>query len=243
MPTLKEHQQNFIESLLNNTIEHKSFKDTPHLMDQLNVYRSSVFSGLITVLADVYKALSVSMQDDFKEVALRYVFEKPPENPSLLYYGKGFEVYINNDFPNASFLKELSLFEWALHTTHYSTKDGRLDLEVLKNLSAEEFLAFPITLRSNVKLFKASYPLHNLYKSIVNRESPDIGRDATFLLIHRFNMGVCVESIDELTFDMLEFLSEPRKISDLIDRFTFSSEFWISFIEMIFKRQIVKQPL
>lgn len=241
MLTLKEHQENFIESLLHNTIEHNSFKDTPHLMDQLNVYRSSVFSGLITVLADVYKAIAVFMQDDFQGIALRYVFEKPPAHPSLLYYGSGFENYINSDFPKAAFLKELASFEWALHTTHYGPEDNKLDLDALKNLSAEECLSFSVILRSNVKLFKSSYPLHNLYKSVINQKKLDIKLNPTFILIHRLDMRVCVQSIDELTFNMLSMLLKPKNFSELMDSFTFSSEFWAKIVEMIFKLQIVKQ--
>lgn len=241
MLTLKDHQQNFIESLLTNTIKHDSFQMTPHLIDQLNVYRSSVFSGLITVLADVYKALSIFMKDDFGSMALRYVFERPPTHPSLLYYGEGIDHYISVDLLQAEFLKELALFEWALHTTHYGAEDDKLDMEVLKNLGAEDFLDFSITLRSNVKLFKANYPLQDLYKSVVNEKKFDIKITPTFILIHRLNMGVCVQSIDELTFNMLSILMDAKKFSELMDSFTFSSEFWVKFVEMIFTRQIVKR--
>lgn len=139
------------------------------LARRFGVYRNTVFSSLINVLAARFPVVAqLAGLDFFRGMAATFIAERPPASPVLLMYGGDFSEFIAMFGParEIPYLADVARFEWTLHAVSHAADADPIDPAVFVAAAASEsWSEVRLILHPAARHFRSAYPVVSLWRA------------------------------------------------------------------------------
>lgn len=199
---------------------------------RIQVYRNNFMQGHVSALKHVYKLTALYLGAVFETLAVQYVCEnRPLHGTTLSEYGEGFGVYLPDEW-----LQDLAKLEWAM----YRVSIARLDVPAVNELVEPIYWS----IRHDVELLALRFDVVGISNDIEAGIAPK-KTDAAELFYAVFRAGeeqkVNCMPLDKDGFELLHALQlSSFTIDELFDKLTICQDKFITLIQSIFIKDLVK---
>ena len=190
---------------------------------RLNVYRNHFRISLVEGLAEVFPATRVLVGERyFDSIAGVYVAVRPPRDPRLSRYGRGFPQFLSgrDELETSQFATEVARLEWALAEISDAPDAPVVEWPAFQRMVAKHAGAVRFQLSDAHDLFDSEWPVHELRKRALGGAGPDEiaplveTPSTTLLLLFRDRDDDVRELLlDEAGFNMLRLLRAGRSFN------------------------------
>lgn len=144
--------------------------DPRALLRRFNVYRNSVYAGLVGVLEARYPAVQRLVGDEFfRAMARIFVDAMPPTSPVLLEYGAGFPQFLA-DFDAVAdepYLPDVARLEWTTHRARHAADAAPLGASAIAAAAQGDASALKLRFAPSVTVLTSAYPVFSLWRANV----------------------------------------------------------------------------
>ena len=229
---LRELQQHFFHGLFRNQ------NDSPILeliddsgarspVEQLAVYRDSVFGGLTKALAGIYPVCRKLVGERFFDaMAGRFIVQIPSCSPDLNDYGDELAAFIAG-FPPAAplpYLPDVARLEWAWHQAFNSADRPGIDMQALAEIDEARREHIVFRLAKSTTLLASAYPIHRIWE--VNQDeykgddSVDLDEGGVKLIVWRHDLTMRIDPVKASEWRLLTELAQGRSFGRVCERFS-----------------------
>ncbi|MEZ5690646.1 MAG: DNA-binding domain-containing protein [Rickettsiales bacterium] len=199
---------------------------------QFAIYSEGYRIRLIkAITADYPITLKLLGNEEFYRLAADYAKNTPSLNYNLDYYPLGFaEFIVNSDIDN--FAKEIAMLESEIAKVFMLEDSQPLEQKKLQNISAEDFAATILKLRTASSLLEFSYPANDWFtKARAENTLPELPKKKnSWLLLVRNNNEVKRHELTHPQFTLLKNIKDGKNISDSLDMTVSSHQAEIEYI-------------
>lgn len=224
--SLKKLQNDFLAAFVDGKLSEqflqhiKSSQDLSD-SDRLSIYQDSITEGLANALRELYPVCERLVGEDFfSGLAYEYIKRTPSLSPNLFNYGDCFPMFVL-DFEATKellYLPDVCCLEWALHGAYYAESQKPLDVDLLSKLGDEEKNALVLTLPPGSTLIASTYPIYHIWQanqSESNDETVSLDEGEDRLLVWRNDLDVCIDSLSENEWILLEAIEQRKNLGDI----------------------------
>jgi len=224
---LIELQRNFTKCLFDNNLQadYLPLDDaTKSTNDQrLDIYRNNVFYSLKNALADLYPVFKRLTGDDFFNGAgLAYLNMYPPEQASMVNFGKTFPEFLEK-FEYASnykWLADIAKLELAWHQSYHEADAVSLTPADLDHIPPQELAEMNVRPLPSLRLIKSKYPIYKIWLAnqdgVDNDETIDLDAGGELLCLYRPQYDVIIKIISVGAYVFLSNLQQGQALGDAI---------------------------
>ena len=188
--------------------------------EALKIYRNNVLFSLTEALAAQYPVVKRLVGDAFSQALARnFVFNYPPVNAALTFYGEQMPAFIasHEHCRSLVYLSDVARLEFLCQQSLHAADRQTLDPVLLSTLDTDTLLHLPLPTLPCVKLMESAWPVHRIRAA--NRAGSDeeiqISNDGkSALLIHRENDSVKVRTLAFPVFCFLQALQQGLLLID-----------------------------
>lgn len=190
---------------------------------RLNIYRNHFRVSLIEGLAEVFPATRILVGERyFDSIAGVYVAVRPPKDPRLSRYGRGFPQFLSgrDELESSQFATEVARLEWALAEISDAPDAPIVEWPTFQRMVAKHAGAVGIRFSDAYVLFDSEWPVHVLRKRALDSAGADEiaplveTPSTTLLLLFRDrDDDVCELLLDEAGFTMFRLLRAGRSVN------------------------------
>jgi hypothetical protein len=140
----------------------------------LAVYRNTVMSGLIKVVATRFPVVRRLVgEDSFLESIRRFIAAEPPRSPLLLDYGDGFPQFLRRlgDDARIGYIADVADLEIARGKAYHAADAAPLPPRAFAAIPPERLAALRLSLHPSVSLLQSRFPVVSLWHA--NQEAGD----------------------------------------------------------------------
>jgi hypothetical protein len=130
--------------------------------EHFDIYRSSIFGGLLKSLTDIYPVCKTLVGDLFFDaMTLAYIRRTPSRQPDLNHYGDDFPEFISEFRPASElpYLPDMARLEWAWHRAYWAADHRPLDPGSIASMPEEQQGEIVFRLPPSATLLESNYPL------------------------------------------------------------------------------------
>lgn len=135
---------------------------------QMNIYRNSIFGGLLKSLTEIYPVTRRLVGEDFFDaLCQRYIARIPSTKPDINDYGQSLAEFTANFPPAMSlpYLVDVMQLEWAWHWA-LQCKDTPIgDLHTLLDMDAETLSNITLVLPDSATLIRSAFPVLTIWQA------------------------------------------------------------------------------
>ena len=203
---LIELQRNFTQCLFDNNLhaDYLPLDDaTKSTNDQrLDIYRNNIFYSLKNALAELYPVFKRLTGDDFFNGAgLAYLNMYPPEQASMVNFGKTFPEFLEK-FEYASnykWLADIAQLELAWHQSYHEADTVSLTPADLAHIPPHKLADMNLRLHPSFRLINSKYPIYKIWLAnqdgVDNDETIDLDAGGDILCLYRPQYDVIIKVI------------------------------------------------
>jgi hypothetical protein len=181
----------------------------------IEAYRGNWRAGLRSALADFYPAMRGLLGEEcFGQLAAMFVDLNPAKEGDLNCYGQWFSNFVETEFSELPYLKEVAELEWLWHRMFYMEDENIISSEEINQALELETHEIYFKLSGSLSLISSSYSLKQVWEygrskskneESKNSSDKDISFDLSsdqFLLIWRqgYKQQSKILSLDERDF-------------------------------------------
>jgi len=241
-PRLEEYQRQFTDNLLsehihfdssNNLLKHlvpkyvdselegsdKNDSAYEEAIERLSIYRNNVILSLITAMADTYPVVKRLLGEEFfNAVAVKFVRQFPPKQPSLLFYGGDFIEFIGH-FPACSefsYLSDVAKLEWMTVRAFHAADEQLFDSNLLAGVAPESLTEVSFSLQPSVQFMASSWPIDSIWEENLKDEVATLNLEELAgcnLLIYRHQLQVQVVNLTADCYNFVTAFGEGKTIA------------------------------
>lgn len=224
---LIELQRNFTKCLFDSNLQADYLpldNATKSTNDQrLDIYRNNVFYSLKNALADLYPVFKRLTGDDFFNGAgLAYLNMYPPEQASMVNFGKTFPEFLET-FEYASnhkWLADIAKLELARHQSYHEADTVLLTPADLAHIPPQELAEMNVRLLPSLRLIKSKYPIYTIWLAnqdgVDNDETIDLDAGGELLCLYRPQYDVIIKTLSSGAYVFLSNLQQGQALGDAI---------------------------
>jgi len=182
--------------------------------DRLDIYRNTIFSGLIRALRLAYPAIEHLVGREFFECAADiFIREHLPRAAYLGQYGGVFSEFLHHFAPAASlpYLADVARLEWAVNGALHAPDVRPLELRELAEIARENQCDVSFQPHPSVGMLRAEYPVDDVWRAVLAGDDQalaalDLASGPVFLLIESTKGDVEVTRLREAEWSFLNAL-------------------------------------
>lgn len=229
--TLHDMQSDFLHGVYTDDEQHPmldSIAGTRNLSatEHFDIYRSSIFGGLLNSLTDIYPVCKALVGDVFFDaMALTYIRRTPSRQPDLNHYGDDFPEFISG-FPPVSglpYLPDMARLEWAWHRAYWAADHRPLDPDSIVSIPEEERGGMIFRLPPSATLLESDYPLLHIRKMALDEtedEFVDLDREnGVRLIIWREDMELRIAPLKNDEWQLLRLFHQGSPFQEVCTHF------------------------
>lgn len=190
------------------------------------IYRASIFGGLLKSLSEIYPVCKALVGDRFFDaMALAHIRRTPSRQPDLNLYGEDFPEFVSV-FPAASglpYLSDMARLEWAWHQAYWAADHERLTPGSVANLQEERHGALVFRLPPSATLLESDYPLLHIRHVALDEtedEILDLDQESGIkLIIWREELELRMASLTDDEWRLLCVLRQGRPFGEVCRHF------------------------
>ena len=175
--------------------------------ESLNIYRTDYFLRLESVLKEHFPMTNRVLGDTiFNTIAIKYIASNPSNSWDINCYGNKFPFFfrelINKKILNRyPFIEELAQIEWDSHKLFHMD----ISKSILKSIPTNETELFNLQFSTSIKIFKSSYSMVNIYRSLQNNKTLSDSKfiESTFYFLYRKEFNVHIERLNPTEYRIL----------------------------------------
>ncbi|HSS66816.1 MAG TPA: DNA-binding domain-containing protein [Gammaproteobacteria bacterium] len=226
MLTLLEIQSEMREAILaapSKAILDEIVSDRIAARRRLNVYRNHFRESLVGGLAEVFPATRILVGARyFDSIAGVYVAARPPGDPRLSRYGRGFPRFLSarDELESSQFATEVARLEWSISEIGDAADSPLVEWVTFQRSVAEHAGAIAFQFSNAFALFECEWPVHEIRKrALAGAGIEDIAPlvetpSTTMLLLYRDrDDDVCELLLDDAGFNALGLLRAGRSFN------------------------------
>ncbi len=169
--------------------------DNVSATDRLGVYHNNIIGSLCDALCASFPMIENLVGEDFfRQMAKAFIFENPPKNGCLHFYGAGFDGFTKEYAPAADlpYLPDVARFEIAVQHAYYAQDDEAMRADYLAQIPPDLLGECLLELRQSVTLIRSPYPLIALREFYLNNGAPpDLSLKGDFhIMVYRPELEV-----------------------------------------------------
>lgn len=145
-------------------------------IERFNVYRNTLYAGLIGVIEARYPALRRILGDEFfKATAHVFVGKHPPRSPVLLSYGGDLSLFLETFEPVADepYVADVARLEWALHEACHAADAKPLAVDALAAIPAHRVGSLTLEFAPAFRLVHSIYPVFSIWAANARHEDSE----------------------------------------------------------------------
>jgi len=220
-----------INPALNELENYISFNDKLSCKDQVNIYRNSIFGGLISALREIYPVCHKLVADDFFDfMATQYIYQHKSLSPDLTDYGEHLAEFISTFKPAASlpYLSDIAKLEWSWHQAFHAQDHSEFNINRLNKLNEKQYnnLIFHTPPGSN--LITSCFPIHKIWNANQedNNQSVNLDEGSVKLIVWRNGYDMHIDKLQKDEWLLLNEINNRVSLNDICDnnRHLFNAE-------------------
>lgn len=144
--------------------------DPRALARRFNVYRNSIYAGLVGVLEARYPAVQRLVGDEFfRAMARIFVDAMPPASPVLLDYGAGFPEFLAefDAVADEPYLPDVARLEWTMHRARHAEDLAPVGASAIAAAARGDASALRLRFAPSVAVLTSAYPVFSLWRANV----------------------------------------------------------------------------
>ena len=193
--------------------------------DRLDIYRNTIFSGLIRTLRLAYPAVERLVGSKFFDGAADiFIRAHLPRAAYLDQYGDTFPDFLRDFAPAASlpYLVDAARLEWAVNGALHAADESPLELAQLAAIPAEDHGRVCFHAHPSVRLLRVDYPVDDIWRAVLNGDDDalttlDLASGPVCLLVERNATGIEVIRLQELRWRFLAALCTGVPLSSAVE--------------------------
>lgn len=136
-------------------------------LERIEIYRRGYHLRLIECLADDYPALAATLSEaDFAALCRSYIAKYPSSAPSLNLYGRHMAEHCrHSSLPNAKFLADLAVLEWAVVLSIHAPTAPTLTPEDLAEVPFERWPEARLLPNPSLEILSFAYPVNAYFQA------------------------------------------------------------------------------
>ena len=233
MPSLRQQQTDFINSILTDAIPNNTFIPHNNLGSRIEVYRRNFMEGYYASLKKTFPMTAQYLEDTFETYAVSYICTHRPKVGQLLAtYGATFPQYLEDPIS-----QELARLEWNLQTILMAQEDVNTILPY--DITTDDIIW---QLRSDVALFNSAYPIHQLYVALSNTKTLNtkLAKISSYYILYKHTTTPTILPISYEEYSILTLLKTPHSMDELFDKLTVCQETFVTLFQKIFNVNFLK---
>jgi hypothetical protein len=191
---------------------------------RLKVYRNNIVGSLTDLMLASFPVMQELVGKAFLEQTARsFILSNPPEQGCLTWFGRGFDVFLENFSPAKSlpYLPDIARLEIALNEAYYAADDLALTPQDLSAIEPENLAATQFPLRDSVNLIKSSFPILDIHAFCLKNdpsETLDISGEGTNIMVYRPELETQIIALKADEFQMLAALQSGLNLGDALEQ-------------------------
>lgn len=209
-------------SILENISEPGELSASAHF----EIYRASIFGGLLKSLTEIYPVCKALVGDRFFDaMALTHIRRSPSRQHDLNLYGEDFPVFVLV-YPPVSglpYLSDMAQLEWAWHRAYWAADHERLTPDLIANIQEERHGELVFRLPPSATLLESDYPLLHIRHLALDEtedEILDLDQESEVkLIIWREELELRMASLTDDEWRLLCVLRQGRPFGEVCGHF------------------------
>lgn len=192
---------------------------------QIAIYRGSMQECLTENLRMTFPVCNQLVGADyFAQLARAYIAKITFKQPDITYYGAHFSDFIQTALAHnqLDYLADVAAVEWACHLAQNGTAIPALDQAALAKVSQEALPRLTFALDKASTLFYSPYPILRIWQvnqaDYQGEQQVDLSEGATYLLIHRRGLALCMTTLTTQAFKMLTYFSRGETFESVCQK-------------------------
>ena len=191
-------------------------------VQNLRIYQNNVFSHLMQALQNTYPLIEKLVGADFFRIcAKEYIKQYPSRSGNLNEYGEYFSDFLikYEAVKELVYLSEVANFEWTCHVLLTTAPANLLNINLLKNLTPDQYAQINFTLHPASKIIKFYYPILRIIDLCQNDidGNIDLGENGVNLLIIRRDLDITLIQLPLSDFTLLSSLADNMSLAAALD--------------------------
>lgn len=194
--------------------------------DRLSIYAEGYFARLAeTLSADFVSLQKILGEESLLKLLADYLKAHPSSLPNIAEVGQHLPHFLKNYEMTREheYLEELAALEWAVIESFYGDDFPKINPDALKNIPAETWPDARFILDSSVKILNYRWPVNEIWNQRKSQNLEDViaqfSKKDSWLLVFREESGsVLVRSIDQASFQVLEWMQERIPLGEICER-------------------------
>jgi len=205
-------------------LEH--FTGGEHLspMAQLEIYRRQFWLRHTASLVEDFPGVGAILgQRDWERLTEEYLEAYPPATFSLRDVGAHLPEFVAEGadwLPNRALVLDMARLEWAYVEVFDAEDRGPIAPERLARLDETAWSRARLTLSPTLRLLRVQYPVVELHRRLGQEKNPLVTppeRDPRQLVIHRSDLTIRTEPLEEPPFALLEALNRGATLPEALE--------------------------
>lgn len=192
---------------------------------QVNIYRSSIHSGLINALSDIYPVCEqVTGESFFYAMSDVYIQSHPSSSPDLADFGDDFSEFIMQ-FPhtqNMPYLSGVAEIEWAYHRAFHALDEAGFDFVSFSAYSVDELMQCIFLLPASCNFVESNYPVDEIWNmhqtdSVVEMQ---LQLEPRYFMIFRKGYDIHIDKLTGEQYSFLQSINKNMPFVEVCEEFT-----------------------
>lgn len=197
---------------------------------QIEIYRNSIFGGLLKSLSEIYPVTRRLVGKDFFDaLCLRYIARTPSTRPDINFYGQTLADFTAGFPPAMSlpYLADVMRLEWAWHWALQSNDSETSNLATLTRMDGETLANVVLILPDSATLVTSAFPVLTIWQANQpeqDNDTPiDLNQGSQDILVWRNKLQLCMDLLDSGMVDFLQAILHQQTLAEMQSLTEFNS--------------------
>ncbi len=219
---LRDLQKEFKSELLrgqtahiHSLIESRGFQAA----QRLNIYRNNIEATLSEALASIFPISCVMVGDEFfNHMARTYIHSQTPVSGDLRDYGAQLPAFMQSipELKELGYLPDIAKIDWACHTAFHAASVPAVEIDSLRQYSAQDYESLQFTLHPAVSAIQSSFPIFDIWdfatNTVPDTTVPTITANGQQVLVYRRDHTVKVAQIGPEFFALFDCIAQQQTL-------------------------------
>ncbi|MFW2587711.1 putative DNA-binding domain-containing protein [Sagittula sp. SSi028] len=184
------------------------------------VYRNNVAVSLREALETGFPAVcSLLGAENFANVARMFLHDNPPDDPRMMFYGKGFPDFLGAlpALSHLGYLGDVARLELALRDSYHAADADPIPDHALQALTPEDMPRIQLRLAPSLRLLSSPWPVVQIWQRALNPQAPKPAPVAEDVLITRPAYDPQPHALPSGAAHFIHSLAQAATLEDALD--------------------------
>jgi len=190
---------------------------------RFDVYRNNVVFSLLEAMQTAFPAIEKLLGPAlFREIAIDYIRQNPPLTPILMFYGSGFDAFLQDikALSKYPFLADVARLELLRREAYHAADIPPITPDTLAAITPEKLVALRFEFTPGLRLLDSNYPVVGIWEYNMADSAPKPAQEPQSALISRPAFDPVVSLIPRTTSDFLHLLQQGSTLGESLDAIT-----------------------